>query len=198
MTDPVKLLFMAGSTRTGSFNAQLAEAAARTAEKRANVSVTRVNLTHYDIPIYNGDLEKQKGLPDDAIKLKQLFREHHGFCLASPEYNSSLSPLLVNALHWISRPHEKDEAGLVAFKGKVAALLAASPGSLGGMRALLPLRLMLGNIGVHVIPTHMALPHANNAFDANGAFQEPASQQRLDGVIDELVNTAAAVGKANT
>ncbi|WP_111498115.1 MULTISPECIES: NADPH-dependent FMN reductase [Marinobacter] len=196
MAQPVKLLFMAGSTRTGSFNAQLAEAAARTAETRDGVSVTRINLAHYEMPIYNGDLEAEKGLPQAARDLKQVFRDHHGFCIAAPEYNSTLTPLLVNTLHWISRPESSDEPGLAAFKGKVAGLLSASPGGFGGMRGLVPLRMMLGNIGVQVIPTQMAVPQANQVFDGNGEFKGDNWQPMLDGVIDELVATAGAVGQA--
>lgn len=196
MSDSTKILFIAGSTRTGSFNAQLAERAAHTAEQRGDVTVTRINLADYDLPLYNGDLEKEKGLPEAARKLKQQFRTHHGFCLASPEYNSTLSPLLINALHWISRPESQDEPGLVAFKGKVAGLLAASPGGFGGMRGLVPLRMMLGNIGVHVIPTQLAVPQANKAFDESGRFKEESWQQRLEVLVDELVATAEVVGKA--
>ncbi|WP_203142932.1 NADPH-dependent FMN reductase [Marinobacter mangrovi] len=195
MTQNTRILFMAGSTRTGSFNAQLAEAAARTAEKRGDIDVTRVNLSHYNIPIYNGDLEQEKGIPQDVRDLRQLFASHHGFCIASPEYNSTLSPLLVNALHWISRP-DGDVPGLVAFRGKVAGLVAASPGALGGLRGLVPLRMMLGNIGVQVIPSQLAIVKAGDAFDGNGEFRDAEWQKKLDGVIDELARTAGAIGKA--
>ncbi|ROT95755.1 NADPH-dependent oxidoreductase [Marinobacter sp. R17] len=195
MTQNTRILFMAGSTRTGSFNAQLAEAAARTAEKRGDIDVTRVNLSHYNIPIYNGDLEQETGIPQDVRDLRQLFASHHGFCIASPEYNSTLSPLLVNALHWISRP-DGDVPGLIAFRGKVAGLVAASPGALGGLRGLVPLRMMLGNIGVQVIPSQLAIVKAGDAFDGNGEFRDAEWQKKLDGVIDELARTAGAIGKA--
>ncbi|MEQ5835759.1 NAD(P)H-dependent oxidoreductase [Marinobacter sp. NFXS9] len=195
MTQNTRLLFMAGSTRTGSFNAQLAEAAARTAEKRGDIDVTRVNLSHYNIPIYNGDLEQEKGIPQDVRDLRQLFASHHGFCIASPEYNSTLSPLLINTLHWVSRP-DGDVPGLVAFRGKVAGLVAASPGALGGLRGLVPLRMMLGNIGVQVIPSQLAIVKAGDAFDGNGEFRDAEWQKKLDGVMDELARTAGAIGKA--
>lgn len=196
MSDPIKILFISGSIRTGSFNGQLAARAADTAEQRGDVTVTRINLADYDMPLYNGDLEKDKGLPEAARKLKHQFRTHHGFCLASPEYNSTLSPLTVNALHWISRPETQDEPSLVAFKGKVAGLLAASPGGFGGMRGLVPLRMMLGNIGVHVIPSQLAVPQANKAFDEDGHFKDESWQQRLQAVVDELVSTTEVLGKA--
>lgn len=195
MTQNTRILFMAGSTRTGSFNAQLAEAAARTAEKRGDIDVTRVNLSHYNIPIYNGDLEQEKGIPQDVRDLRQLFASHHGFCIASPEYNSTLSPLLINTLHWVSRP-DGDVPGLVAFRGKVAGLVAASPGALGGLRGLVPLRMMLGNIGVQVIPSQLAIVKAGDAFDGNGEFRDAEWQKKLDGVMDELARTAGAIGKA--
>lgn len=191
-----KLLFTAGSTRQGSFNARLAEAAAQLAEQHPEVSVTRLHLGDYDMPIYNGDLEAAEGLPANARRLKALFRAHHGFLIASPEYNSSMPPVLTNALHWISRPETDDEPGLVAFQGKVAGLVAASPGGLGGLRGLVPLRMMLGNIGVHVLPQQMALSKASEAFHDDGTLVKASDQERLASVVEALVETAAALGRA--
>lgn len=183
-----KLLFLAGSARKESINKKLAKAAADNAQAKG-ATVTYIDLADFDMPIYNGDIEDGSGLPDNAKRLKKLFQDHDGFFIASPEYNSSFSSLLKNSLDWISRPHEEDEPGLSAFRGKVAALGATSPGGLGGLRGLVPLRMMLGNIGVHVIASQIAIGSGMSAFDKDGLINEQ-NIKMLDGVINEFVSTA--------
>lgn len=185
-----KLLFFAGSTRTGSFNKKLALLASNIAEDKGT-EATFIDLRDFPMPLYDGDLEADKGLPEAAIRLKALFIAHQGFLIASPEYNSSISSVLKNALDWISRKHEKGEGSLVAFKGKVAALTAASPGALGGLRGLVPLRMMLGNVGVHVTPTQLAVAKADEAFNAEGGLVSEQHQAILKSVVDELIGTAS-------
>jgi chromate reductase len=187
-----KLLMFAGSARKASTNKQLAALAARTA-KQAGADVTLIDLADFDMPIYNGDLEADTGLPENAKRLKQLFVEHDGFFIASPEYNSSFSALLKNALDWISRPHAENEPGLWAFNGKVAALGSVAPGALGGLRGLVPLRMMLGNIGVTVVPAQVAVSNGFTAFDADGALVSEPHAQMLDKTITQLVETSRAL-----
>lgn len=157
-------------------------------------SPTYIDLKDFPMPIYDGDLEAESGLPEHAKRLKKLFRESDGLFLASPEYNSSISPLLKNSLDWISRP-EPNEPSLVAFSGKVAAISAASPGGFGGMRGLVPLRMMLGNIGVFVIPNQLAIPFADKAFDASGKLTDEKQKETLRGVVKQFVETANKLGK---
>ena len=142
-----KFLFFAGSARKASTNKQLAALAARIA-KTKGADVTFIDLKDFEMPLYDGDLEAVASLPEAARRLKQLFIEHDGIFIASPEYNSSISPLLKNALDWISRPHMQDERHLAAYVGKVVAIGSVAPGALGGLRGLVPLRMMLGNIAV--------------------------------------------------
>ncbi len=184
-----KLLFFAGSNRQESLNHKLATKASELA-KNQGADITIINLKDFPMPIYNGDLEAMKGLPESAIKLKKLFIEHDGFYIASPEYNSSFSALLKNSLDWISRPHEKDEAPLSAFNGKIAALGSIAPGALGGLRGLVPLRMMLGNIAVHVVPNQVAIPNGFDAFDDRGNLRDDRTVQMLKASIEQFVNTA--------
>ncbi len=186
------LLMFAGSARKASTNKQLASLAARTA-KEAGAEVTLIDLADFDMPIYNGDLEADTGLPENAKRLKQLFVEHNGFFIASPEYNSSISALLKNALDWISRPHTENEPGLWAFNGKVAALGSVAPGALGGLRGLVPLRMMLGNIGVAVVPSQVAVSNGVTAFDESGALVSEPHKQLLDTTVSQLVETTRAL-----
>lgn len=187
-----KILFFAGSTRAGSINQKLAEKAAHIAREKG-AEATLISLQNFEMPLYNGDLESVDGLPENAIKLKQLFIENDGFYIASPEYNSSFSAVLKNALDWISRPHEKDEAPLSAYNGKVAAIGATSPGGLGGLRGLVPLRMLLGNIAVHVVPNQVAIPFGFEAFGNDGDLLDERNIQMLEASIAQLVETAKAL-----
>jgi NAD(P)H-dependent FMN reductase len=182
-----KILAFAGSTRGGSFNKMLARLAAEKA-RAAGGEVTYMDLRDYPLPLYDADLEAREGLPGNAVKLKELFLAHDGLLLASPEYNSSISGVLKNAIDWLSRP-AKGEAPLAAFQGKVAALFAASPGALGGLRALVHVRAILGNIGVLVLPTQVAVPKAHEAFDESGALRDPKTAEKVAALAVELVAT---------
>ena len=90
-----------------------------------NASLPIVDLRELDLPLYDGDLETQKGFPAGAKRLQELMIPAHGLLISSPEYNSSISAALKNAIDWVTRT---DKAGgtLAAFKGKVAGLMAAS------------------------------------------------------------------------
>lgn len=191
-----KILMFAGSARKMSTNKQLAALAKRMGQD-AGAQVTLIDLADFDMPIYNGDFEADSGLPENAKRLKQLFVEHDCFFIASPEYNSSIPAVLKNALDWISRPHSDDEPTLWAFQGKVAGLGAVAPGALGGLRGLVPLRMMLGNIGVTVVPAQVAVWDGFNAFDDDGALVSERQAQMLETTVSQLVKTAAAL-KSNT
>ncbi|MFW5442711.1 MAG: NADPH-dependent FMN reductase [Methylococcaceae bacterium] len=184
-----KIVFLAGSARKESLNKKLASLAANMAEA-AGAEVTIVDLKDYEMPLYNGDLEKEQGIPNNAKKLKQVFIDHDGFFIASPEYNSSFSALLKNTIDWMSRPDEENERPLVAYKGKVAALGAVSPGALGGLRGLVPLRMLLGNIGVTVIPSQIAIGAGFKAFDSEGKLIDEGQSKMLQVIIVELLRTA--------
>ena len=145
------------------------------------------------MPIYNGDDEEAHGLPEKAVELKKLFIEHDGFFIAAPEYNSSITPLLKNSLDWVSRFQTGDSAQLIAYTGKIVAISAASPGSLGGLRGLVVLRMMLSNIGVNVIPNQIAINQAHNAFDGNGEMLDSMQKETLRDVVNQLISTTKAL-----
>lgn len=187
-----KILAFSGSTRRDSWNRKLIQAAVD-ATRAAGGDVTLIDLADYPLPIYNGDLEDKDGLPDNALRLKALFKEHDALLISSPEYNSSVPPLLKNTIDWVTREWQ-GESGLVPYQNKVAAIMSASPGSLGGMRMLPHLRQILNALGVLVLPGQFALSHADTAFDTeNGALQSP---ERLHALVLELVNTLAALAPA--
>ena len=187
-----EVLAFAGSARADSFNKKLVLHAAERV-REAGTGVQFIDLRDYPLPLYDGDLEAADGLPENVHRLKEIFAAHRGLLLACPEYNSSITPLLKNTLDWVSRPAE-GEGALAAFRGKVAGLLSASPGALGGLRGLVHVRSILGNIGVLVLPTQVAVSRAHEAFDAEGALRDKQSAKRVDGLASELAETVAKLG----
>lgn len=186
-----KILALSGSIRRDSWNRKLIQTAVDAAQA-AGGDVTLIDLADYPLPLYNGDLEDKDGLPDNALRLKALFKDHDALLISSPEYNSSLPPLLKNTIDWVSREWQ-GESGLVPYQKKVAAIMGASPGALGGMRMLPHLRQILNTLGVLVLPGQFSLPRADQAFDPeNGALKSPA---RLHALLQELVNTMNALSK---
>lgn len=186
-----KILAFAGSTRTGSYNKQLVQVAANGA-KAAGAEVTYIDLRDFPMPLFDEDLEKAEGMPENARKFKQLLVQNDGFLIASPEYNSSLTAVLKNAIDWASRPSEGEPPlGLVAFSGKVASIMAASPGGLGGLRGLVHLRSILGNIRVIVLPDQVALPKAYEIFNTDGTLKDPKQQESIENLGANLANVVA-------
>lgn len=193
----VKILFFAGSARKESYNKKLAKAAYEYARTK-NITATFADLKDYPMPIYDGDLEDESGLPEDAKKFKKLMNAHDAFFIVSPEYNGSITPLLKNTLDWASRMHDKTPENKDPYDGKVVALAAASPGGLGGSRGLPHLHAMLGggsSLRCIVIPNRMTLPLADKAFDDTGKLKDEKQAATLHGVVDRLIEVTTALKK---
>ena len=190
----IKLLAMSGSTRTGSFNQALLDLAVAEARVRG-AEVTSIRLKDFDLPIYDGDTEDRE-FPQAARDLKALFKAHHGFLIATPEHNGSLSAVLKNAIDWVSRPTDGDDGltALTAFRGKVAGLMSASIGPFGGLRGIGHLRQILGTIQVVVATEQVLIPAAHGAFEANGALKEALPSQRLGGLVARTIELAVKLG----
>ncbi|GKS66997.1 FMN reductase [Nitrosarchaeum sp.] len=171
-----KILAFAGSTRTDSFNKKLIKIATAGA-KEAGADITIIDLRDYQMPLYDEDLEKKEGLPSSTRKLKDLMLDHHGFLISSPEYNSSISGVLKNTIDWTSR--QSTESSMSCFKDKVAGLMSASPGGLGGLRGLVHVRAILENMGVLVIPTQVAISKAHEAFNLDGTMKDQKQEQQV-------------------
>ena len=185
MAGTPKILAFAGTTRTEAFNKKLIRVAAAAA-RDAGGEVTLIDLRDLPMPIYDGDLEAKEGIPPNAMKLKELMLAHRGLLLSTGEYNSSITGVLKNAIDWASRS-APGEAELACFKDKVAGLLSASPGMLGGLRALFHVRQILGNIGVLVIPDQLALGRAHEAFNDDGSLKDPKRAASVAKVASALV-----------
>jgi chromate reductase len=189
MTNTPKILAFAGSTRSDSFNKKLVKVAAAGATA-AGANVTYIDLRDLPMPLFDEDLEAATGLPIAARQFKDLLIGHDGMLIASPEYNSSITAVLKNAIDWASRP-ATGEAPLACFAGKVATIMSASPGGLGGLRGLVHLRSILGNIKVLVLPDQLALPHAHTVFKQDGSLQDPKQHESIEQLGKNLVTIVA-------
>lgn len=178
MTNRPKILAFAGSLRKGSYNKLLVNIASKGAIE-AEADVTIIDLKDFPLPVYDQDLEDREGVPENARKLKRLLWDHDGFLISSPEYNSSISGALKNAIDWASRPASPDEVYLSCFIDKVVALMSASPSYLGGLRGLVHLRSILGNIFSLVLPQQKTIPFANEAFDVDGTLKNSKHQEEV-------------------
>ncbi|MEP0880268.1 NAD(P)H-dependent oxidoreductase [Trichocoleus sp. ST-U3] len=185
-----KILAFAGSTRTDSYNKKLVQVAANGA-RTAGAEVTYVDLRDLPMPLYDEDLEKSEGMPENARKFKQLMIEHQGLLIASPEYNSSITAVLKNAIDWASRSTALEEPPLVAFADKVAAIMSTSPGGLGGLRCLVHLRSILGNIRVIVLPDQIAVPRAFEIFNPDGTMKDPKQQESVEKLGEKVAHVVA-------
>jgi NAD(P)H-dependent FMN reductase len=183
-----KILAFAGSTREDSYNKKLIKVAVEGA-RDAGAEVKLIDLRDFAMPFYDGDLEAKEGLPENAKRLKALFLSHDGLLISSPEYNSSISGVLKNSLDWVSRQETKDEPSLAAYAGKTAALLSASPGALGGLRGLVHLRSILGNIKVLVLPEQLSISKADAAFNPDGTMKDPKQEASVRRIAATLAET---------
>ncbi|MEM9207100.1 MAG: NAD(P)H-dependent oxidoreductase [Pseudomonadota bacterium] len=186
-----RLLFLSGSTRAGSINVKLQNAAASYA-KSQGFDTTEISLKDYPLAIYDGDDEAANGLPDAAQALSDVFVAHHGIFIASPEYNAGVTPLLKNAIDWLSRI--PGPSGPPAFADKIFAIGAASPGGFAGVRASLMLRHTLTTgLGQIVLGKQALLPGAGDAFEEDGSLKEGRSRDMMEATVSELHKVATAL-----
>lgn len=184
-----KILAFAGSTRTDSYNKKLIKVAAAGASA-AGADVTLIDLRDFPMPLYDGDLETKEGLPPNAVKLKKLFLENRGLLISAPEYNSGISGVLKNTIDWVSRGDDS----LACFDKKVAVLMSASPGALGGLRGLVTVRYILGNIKVLVLPQQIAISKANEAFNPDGSLKDPKQHTAIQKLGVDLADMLVKLG----
>lgn len=184
MATPIRILAFSGSARRESLNRKLLDVTVR-AVRYTGIEVTLLDLNEVPLPLYHGDAEDQSGLPANATKLIELIMAHQGLLIASPEYNSMFTPLLKNTIDWCTRGDENP------FIGKVAAVVSASPGALGGVRSMQLTRHLLLHLGCHVVPTQCILPKALEAFDEKGELKDARAKKTVQAVAADLVRTAS-------
>jgi len=182
----LKILVIPGSLRSGSLNARLAAAAAHELAQ-SGVEVTRISLSDFALPIYDGDLQGRSGVPKNAINLKRMIGAHHGVLIVTPEYNSSVPALVKNTIDWVSRVQDPHETRGQVFRDRAFAIAAASGGRLGGTRALAALRLILSACRATVIPNQLALSFAEEAYDDMDRLKHSADSEGLKALVRQLI-----------
>jgi chromate reductase, NAD(P)H dehydrogenase (quinone) len=185
----LKILVIPGSLRTGSLNARLAAAAAYEFAQ-AGAEVTRISLADFPLPIYDGDLQNKSGVPKNAVNLKRLIGVHHGVVIVTPEYNSSVPPLVKNTIDWVTRVQDAQETRGQVFRGRAFAIAAASESRIGGSRSLAALRLILAACHATVIPNQLALSFASEAYDDMDRLKHPADIDSLGALVRQLIDVS--------
>lgn len=180
-----KIIAIAASLREDSYNKKLVNQAAEIARKMG-AEVTIVNLKDLDIPFYDSDLEKSKGMPENAKKLRDLMIQSDGIVIATPEYNVSIPAVLKNAIDWATRS-ELGQSSRDAFKGKKFAIMGASAGKSGGAKALEHLRSVIEAIGGEMVSGEVRVGQAYNQFNSDGSLKNQKIQQELSLEIGQLL-----------
>ena len=182
----LKILVIPGSLRTGSLNAKLAATIALELVT-AGAEVTRISLSDFPLPIYDGDLQAKSGVPKNAVNLKRMMGSHHGVLIVTPEYNSSVPALVKNAVDWVSRVQDPQEMRGQVFRDRAFAIAAASGGRLGGTRALSALRLILTACHATVVPNQLALSFAEDAYDDKDRLKHVGDVEALGAMVRQLI-----------
>jgi NAD(P)H-dependent FMN reductase len=182
-----KILVIPGSLRTGSHNVKLAAAAAYEFAQ-AGVEVTRISLADFPLPLYDADLQAKSGVPKNAVNLKRMIGSHDGVLIVTPEYNSSVPPLVKNTIDWLSRVQDPHEVRGQVFRDRPFAIAAASASRLGGTRALAALRLILSACHATVIGNQLALSFADQAYDDMDRLKSQADVEALQGLVRQLID----------
>jgi NAD(P)H-dependent FMN reductase len=182
------ILIFSGSARQGAFSKQLA-AAATTLINGEGGKPTLIDLADFKVPLYNADLEAESGIPQPAVDFRRLVASHDGMAIATPEYNGFVTPLLLNMLCWASRPSPGDDFGTV-FQGRPVALMASSPGRLGGVRVIPRLRDIVAELGMIAIPGFVTVPDAASAFTEQGRLVEHRKEEEVVCLVRRLMTAS--------
>jgi NAD(P)H-dependent FMN reductase len=129
-------------------------------------------------------------VPKNAVNLKRMMSAHHGVLIVTPEYNSSVPPLVKNAIDWVSRVQDAHETRGQIFRQRAFAIAAASEGRLGGTRCLAALRLILSACHATVIPNQLALSFADQAYDDMDRLKHPADIEALNALVRQLIDVS--------
>ncbi len=182
----MRLLAFAASLRSASLNRKLIQLAARLAA-REGAEIDLARFREFDMPLYDGDLDAARGMPEGARRLQQRIEAAAGLMIAVPEYNYSIPGPLKNAIDWVSR------ARPMPWRGRAVYLLSTAPSAVGGIRGLWQTRIPLEGCGAIVFPDMFALPHGNTAFDERGALRDAGAFERLVRDVRGFVRFAEAL-----
>ncbi|MFS4459691.1 NADPH-dependent FMN reductase [Bdellovibrio sp. HCB2-146] len=180
----MKVLLFAPVLRQGSFNKKLIHIVYRHLLEQQNCTPELVEFNEFPMPMYDGDLEIQKGIPDGVKRLAKKIEEADAIIISSPEYNWSIPGTFKNAIDWLSRLKP------VPLENKHICLIGASIGQFAGMRGQIAARVPLQALKAHTYPDYFGLAKAETAFDEQGHLKDPQQTERLKGVVDSFLKYA--------
>ena len=180
----LKVLVFGASLRADSLNRQLAALAAQCAQQNG-ATVDHASMRDFDVPSYDGDLEKEQGIPRGAEELRRRLLDNDAFIISSPEYNGSMPGVFKNLIDWTSRFRPQP------FDGKHGLLLSASPSMGGGNRGLWALRMPFEHLGARIYPDMFSLAQAHKAL-VNGDIADAALRARFDKNLQAFLSLAEA------
>mgnify|MGYP001038509265 CR=1 FL=1 len=184
-----RILVFAGSVRTGAYSGRTADAAQKELAMQG-AEVTRLSLADYPLPILDQDLEKECGVPENAVRLARQFSIHDGLLIATPEYNGSIPPLLKNAIDWVSRVRTDGGRPFHPMAGKPVALCSSSSGRFAGIRCIAHLRLVLVRCRMEVITPECSVPTGSEAFADDGSLNDEGLRQSMETLAATLIERA--------
>ena len=179
----MNIVGIAGSLRTASIHRALLVAAKEIAPANCTIDIAEL----HDIPLYNGDVETQQGIPKAVTDLAETIRAADAVIISAPEYNYSLSGVLKNALDWISRVPEQP------FVDKTTAIIGASPGNVGTARMQYHLRQVLVFFNAKTLnKPEMLVPRYSQLFDADLRLVDNDTRERLKSFLAAVIAAAEA------
>ncbi|MGF1530091.1 MAG: NADPH-dependent FMN reductase [Puniceicoccaceae bacterium] len=189
----MKIAILSGSTRKGSYNFALARVVERLLLEMGQEPDLIEPEAYKYLPLYDAEIEAE-GLPEDLLALARRFSEAGALIFVSPEYNASLTPLLKNTIDWLSRA--RNRVGAPIFEKKVAGLLSASPGGLGGMRGLNHLRDILGNLNMLIPSQQYSMRSAHEIIEGKPSPTDQVAELRsgVEPVLKAVVEIATKLG----
>ena len=184
-----RILVFAGSVRTGAFSGRTADVAQKELAMQG-AEVTRISLGDYALPIMDEDLEKEKGIPENAVKLGRQIAAHDGLLIATPEYNGSIPPLLKNSIDWVSLIRRDGSRAFRPLAGKPVGLCSSSEGKFAGIRCINHLRAVLVRCQMEVVTPECSVPDGGDAFDEGGNFRDERLYKSMEHLCRTLIETS--------
>ena len=184
-TPELKVLVFGASLRADSLNRKLAALAARVAAQHP-ATVDHASMRDFDVPSYDGDVEKAHGIPKGAEEFRRRLADCDAFIVSSPEYNGSMPGMFKNLIDWTSRFRPQP------FDGKQGLLMSASPSMAGGNRGLWALRMPFEHLGARIYPDMFSLAQAHKSL-IDGDIADAALRARFDKNLQAFLSLAEAV-----
>ncbi|ULQ52242.1 NADPH-dependent FMN reductase [Flavihumibacter fluvii] len=182
---PISFLVFSASLRKDSLNTRLAKIAVAVIEKNGG-KVDFANMSEFDCPSFNQDLEINDFHPAGAVEFRKRLLANDAFIIASPEFNGAMPGFLKNTIDWVSRYRPQP------FNEQHALLMSASPSMAGGNRALWTLRMPLEHLGTNVFPNMFSLAIAHKAFTPEGSIADATLAKRFEDNIVAFMNLVEA------